>query len=98
MPYIKKNQREQLAPALEDLMMAIIGLKDEEGKHINPGAGVFNYVITTLLNNHYEMTFFPSYDKVNTVIGILESAKQEYYRRVAVTYENQKRLENGDVY
>lgn len=38
------------------------------------------------------------YDSLNAVIGVLECAKQEFYRRAAVPYENQKITENGDVY
>lgn len=97
MPYIKPNQRDQLDRAIEDLMIAIIKLTDDD-KLIVAGPGVYNYVITTLLNKAYDMRMYPSYDKANTVMGILESAKQEYYRRVVASYEDQKIDENGDVY
>ena len=39
-----------------------------------------------------------TYELLNTIMGALESAKQEFYRRVVVPYENKKRRENGDVY
>jgi hypothetical protein len=38
------------------------------------------------------------YRSINDVLGALEGAKQEFYRRVAVPYEDVKRAENGDVY
>jgi hypothetical protein len=38
------------------------------------------------------------YRRINEVMGALECAKQEFYRRVAVPYEDKKIKENGDVY
>ncbi len=38
------------------------------------------------------------YSKINSLIGVLECAKLELYRRVAAPYENDKIDENGDVY
>jgi len=40
----------------------------------------------------------PSYDDYNAVIGVLECAKMELYRRLVATYEDKKMQENGDVY
>lgn len=39
-----------------------------------------------------------SYTKINEVIGVLECAKLELYRRIAAPYEDKKCQENGDVY
>jgi hypothetical protein len=39
-----------------------------------------------------------SYSIINDIVGVLECAKMEFYRRVAVPYEDKKRTENGDVY
>ncbi len=39
-----------------------------------------------------------SYQTVNDVLGALDGARQEFYRRVAAPYEDQKIKENGDVY
>jgi hypothetical protein len=97
MPYIKQESRKQLDPAIEDLMIALLK-RTVDGKNVTPSSGDFNYIISTLLGHWYEMTFLPSYDKVNTVVGILECVKQEYYRRVAVPYEDKKREAHGDVY
>jgi len=38
------------------------------------------------------------YTTINDVLGALEGAKLEFYRRVVVPYEDEKREENGDVY
>ena len=35
---------------------------------------------------------------LNAIIGALECAKLELYRRVAAPYEDDKIIENGDVY
>jgi len=39
-----------------------------------------------------------SYAELNEVIGVLECAKQELYRRVVAPYEDGKAKINGDVY
>jgi hypothetical protein len=39
-----------------------------------------------------------NYKHINEIIGVLECAKQEFYRRVAAPYEDTKIQENGDVY
>jgi hypothetical protein len=57
--------------------------------------GELNYLITKLLINYAQPV---SYQKINDVLGALEGAKAEFYRRVAVPYEDTKIQENGDVY
>jgi hypothetical protein len=39
-----------------------------------------------------------SYQNINELIGVLECAKLELYRRVASPYEDEKIQSNGDVY
>jgi len=39
-----------------------------------------------------------SYTQINAVIGVLECAKMELYRRIAAPYEDKKSRESGDVY
>ena len=62
---------------------------------LNPGH--LNYHITKLLIA-YQRHHGLSYQTVNDILGALEGAKLEFYRRVAVPYENIKINENGDVY
>jgi len=38
------------------------------------------------------------YANINEVIGVLECAKLELYRRIAVPYEDVKKEQSGDVY
>jgi hypothetical protein len=59
-------------------------------------AGELNYIITTLIRDYYNKS--PSYQSVNDVVGALEGAKLEFYRRVAAPYEDTKIILNGDVY
>lgn len=59
--------------------------------------GELNYAITKLCTD-YLAAAGTSYGIINDVIGVLECAKQEFYRRVAVPYEDHKIKENGDVY
>ena len=59
-------------------------------------AGQLNYVITTIIRDYYNKS--PSYQSVNDVVGALEGAKLEFYRRVAAPYEDNKITLNGDVY
>jgi hypothetical protein len=60
-------------------------------------AGELNYLITDLCDT-FLATKGRKYEHVNAVIGALECAKQEFYRRIASPYENEKIAENGDVY
>lgn len=90
MPYIKKDQRYQLAADLDKLVSTMNNMGDDARK------GILNYVITkiTLGVIGKEM----KYSKVNDVVGAMECCKIELYRRLAVPYEEKKAIENGDVY
>lgn len=68
----------------------------EAGKPIQT-AGNLNFLITSLLIRYW-VTSQQSYQQINDALGALEGAKQEFYRRIAVPYENEKIKSNGDVY
>ena len=59
--------------------------------------GQLNYCFTMLALEYLE-TRGESYQVYNDIVGALEGAKMEFYRRVAVPYENSKIKLNGDVY
>lgn len=59
--------------------------------------GELNYAITTLVVS-YTNSKSLCYNTINEVVGALDCAKIEYYRRLAVPYENKKIEINGDVY
>lgn len=61
-------------------------------------SGELNYCITKLVNDYIQRTGGLNYQNINTVVGALECAKLELYRRIAAPYEDRKREENGDVY
>jgi len=60
-------------------------------------AGDLNYFITTIVN-WYINEHGKSYSTLNEVIGVLECAKLELYRRIVAPYEDTKIDQNGDVY
>ena len=59
--------------------------------------GELNYMISSLLDE-YLAEYGCNYSNLNSVVGVLECAKLEIYRRMAVPYEDAKMRENGDVY
>jgi hypothetical protein len=81
MPYIKQEQREILEPYLASLEPV-----DE---------GQLNYVISTICQS-YLKTKGVNYANINAVVGVLECAKLEIYRRIASHYEDNKINTNGD--
>jgi hypothetical protein len=85
MPYIKAKDRLSFDSCLSNISNGINGV------------GELNYCITKLCNN-YVYDREKNYDHINRVIGVLECAKQEFYRRIASPYEDKKNLINGDVY
>lgn len=60
-------------------------------------AGELNYAFTELIIKYIERKGL-SYQTINDIVGALEGAKMEFYRRVAAPYEDKKIKENGDVY
>jgi hypothetical protein len=59
--------------------------------------GELNYLISTLINE-YILREGLNYATLNSIVGVLECAKLELYRRIAAPYEDEKCDENGDVY
>lgn len=65
--------------------------------HYSPGtSGELNYLFTMLIKEYLRNGV--NYQKINDVIGALEGAKLEFYRRVVAPYEDEKIKQNGDVY
>jgi hypothetical protein len=58
-------------------------------------AGELNYMFTKIA--HEYLTVKTNYQRFNDVIGALEGAKLELYRRKIAPYEDIKIVENGDV-
>lgn len=92
MPYITKEQREQLDPSIELLFSELDYMGDSKNL-----AGLMNYSISALISKLLD-TKGLNYHNINELIGMLECAKLELYRRVASPYEDEKIKSNGDVY
>ena len=75
--------------------------KDDRSKlELGEGAENYwqlNYCISMLCKEYLEGKG-ESYQTYNDIIGVLECAKMEMYRRKIANYENKKIKENGDVY
>jgi hypothetical protein len=84
MPYIQKTRRSTL-------------ISDSDMFLPPQTPGELNYMFT-LFAKGYLIENGLNYQAINDVLGALEGAKLEFYRRVAVPYENEKIHENGDVY
>lgn len=82
MPYIDPRTREAVRPT---------------SKFHAQHPGELNFQISTLCAE-YLRRYGVSYAIVNEVIGALECAKMELYRRIAAPYEDTKIEQNGDVY
>lgn len=82
MPYIKQEDRGAVRPA---------------SKRPAETAGELNYQLTMLVIGYIEQHGL-SYTHINDALGALDGASKEFYRCVAVPYENKKRIENGSVY
>lgn len=59
--------------------------------------GELNYAFTVLAIDYFQRTG-AKYGSINDILGALEGAKLEFYRRVAAPYEDTKIAANGDVY
>ena len=87
MPYIKPSQREDVEEKLN-----ATGLN-----YVPKNAGELNYLISTLVDD-FMLEQGKSYSVMNEIVGALECAKLEMYRRICAPYEDEKIEANGDVY
>jgi len=93
MPYIREDKRKQIESELDQLIIKFLETQDDGGT-----AGRLNYVISSMVGAILKNDRLLSYTRLNELIGVLECAKMELYRRVAAPYEDDKSRLNGDVY
>ncbi len=89
MPYIKTERRTELDPELDILI--------DKAERV----GELNYIITRILDGYIHKFATKEeidYTSINAMMGVFECAKLEFYRNVAVPYEEKKRKLNGEVY
>lgn len=60
-------------------------------------AGTLNYVITKIILGYVRQHGL-NYQTCNDIMGAMQGAAREFYRRIVGPYENEKIAENGDVY
>ncbi len=82
MPYIQQGERPDIDSAIDQLNI----------EH----CGQLNYAISMIIKE-YLKRHGNNYSNINEVIGVLECAKLEVYRRTAAPYEDIKIKENGDI-
>jgi hypothetical protein len=82
MPYVEQERRTLAAIPITAAAMT---------------AGELNYQLTEVIKLYVQANAL-SYRTINDVMGALEGAKLEFYRRVAAPYEDRKIRANGDVY
>ena len=90
MPYIKPEDREIYEPMIDVLM--------NELRYSENWKGDLNFIVSTILNDLLT-AYGTSYSMLNDMVGVLECAKLELYRRMGQRpYEDEKIEDNGDVY
>lgn len=84
-----------MSPYIEQLRRTRL----EEDMHlpVPRTTGELNWMLTQVALR-YLCTKPVGYAAMNDVMGAFASAAQEFYRKVAVPYENEKCLINGEVY
>jgi len=90
MPYIPQEERTEIDDSL-NLLKAQLGISDDLP------VGKLNYIVSTLISHLIDI-HGTSYTIGNNLVGVLECAKQELYRRILIPYEDAKIELNGDVY
>ena len=89
-PYIKQQDRKKLNIFIDNLVACLNELGEDKL------AGSLNYIISTLLGKLWLKK--QRYVRINELMGVLECVKQEFYRRIAVPYEEYKKRIEGDIY
>jgi len=92
MPYIKKQERGNRDLHIDALIEMLSVLEATR-------AGSVNYVVTRIIAGSFGGKK-ANYRALNEMIGVLECAKLEGYRRLAAPYEDQKIQDplNGDLH
>ena len=95
MPYIIPDRRNSIVEHIyeEDSFATVT---HSVGKHCENG-GDLNYAITEIISAYMHKHGL-RYQNISDVVGALEGAKQEFFRKVVNPYEKIKEQENGTIY
>ena len=93
MPYIAPDDRPPYEPMIEELARLLVSRPTDKRK------GHANFVITQILRKAWGVddASGESYSNYADVIGTLECAKLEIYRRWVASYEDGAIRKNGDL-
>ncbi len=97
MPYISSHHRQALDPLIDKLALQIVheakGLEDD-----GAFAGLLNYTCTRLALKVVRQRFGEMrYWIIAILTGTFKNIADEFYRRIAVRYENRQIDKSGDV-
>jgi hypothetical protein len=96
MPYVDSQMRADLDPAIDQVRTA---LAEAHKKHGDLALlGILNYTMTRLVLSTLEVIGKKSYWVIAAMSGVIDNVGREFYRRYAVPYEEEKIVQNGDVY
>lgn len=97
MPYIKQESRKQLDPFIDNLAHTITALSCEDNSE-TAYAGLLNYSCTKLAMSVIDYRFGKiRYGILATITGVFKNIADEFYRRIAVPYEDKQIAKSGDV-
>ena len=94
MPYINESARLELDSCIENMVECLTHGNDVSNEEFTVLLGEINYCFSRILAKSMGET---SYSKIAMITGVLENVKQEFYRRIATSYEEKKIVENGDI-
>lgn len=87
MPYIAQERRESICTGIKGRLIDSSDIKT---------VGELNFAITMFCLAWWNRS--ASYASINDVMGVLDCVGKEFYRRIAVPYEDRKAAESGDVF
>jgi len=97
MPYIAPKNRKELDGLIDQLAQTIV---DEAEKEDYDAAftGLLNYTFTRLALKVVRLRFGKMrYWIIAAITGVFKNASDEFYRRIAVPYEDKQIEKSGDV-
>ena len=94
MPYVNENARMELDDCIDNMVECLTHGNNPTNEEFTSILGEINYSFSRILSGCMKDV---SYSKIAMITGVLENIKQEFYRRVASSYEDKKIVENGDI-
>ena len=94
MPYINEKNRKELDDCIENMVECLTHGNNVTNEEFTVILGEINYSFSRILAKSMGDI---SYSKIAMITGVLENIKQEFYRRIASSYEDKKIVENGDI-